>query len=76
MVLKEKGVKKMDLKTVSKWIVVIGAVLYGLSGVFGLNLVGSLLGGVSFLAKLVYLAVLACGLWAVYNKLTKPSKKR
>lgn len=66
----------MDLKTVSKWVVVVGAVLYGLSGVFGLNLVESLLGGVSFLAKLVYLLVLACGLWALYNKLTHPSKKK
>jgi len=65
----------MKLKEISKWLVVIGAANWGLVGLFNFNLIESLLGGWPVLARAVYILVGAAGFWAVYNKLTKPSKK-
>lgn len=65
----------MKLKKLSKWLVVIGAANWGLVGLFNFNLVEWLLGGWPVLARLVYILVGVAGFWAVYNKLTKPSKK-
>lgn len=65
----------MNLRKISKWLVVIGAANWGLVGLFNFNLVEWLLGGWPVLARLVYILVGVAGFWAVYNKLTKPSKK-
>jgi hypothetical protein len=65
----------MKLKEISKWLVVIGAANWGLVGLFNFNLIESLLGGWPVLVRAVYILVGAAGFWAVYNKLTKPSKK-
>lgn len=65
----------MNLKKISKWLVVIGAANWGLVGLFNFNLVEWLLGGWPVLVRAVYILVGAAGFWAVYNKLTKPSKK-
>ena len=65
----------MDLKKISKWIVVIGAVNWGLIGLFNFNLVTFLFGGWPVVERGVYILVGFAGFWAVYNKLTKPSKK-
>lgn len=65
----------MKLKEISKWIVVIGAVNWGLIGFFNFNLVEWIFGGWPIIVRLVYVLVGLAGFWAVYNKLTKPSKK-
>lgn len=65
----------MKLKTVSKWVVVIGAANWGLVGLFNFDLVEWLLGSWPILVRVVYILVGVAGFWAVYNKLTKPSKK-
>ena len=65
----------MDLKKISKWIVVIGAANWGLVGLFNFNLIETLFGGWPILVRVIYVLVGAAGFWAVYNKLTKPSKK-
>lgn len=65
----------MKLKEISKWLVVIGAANWGLVGLFNFNLVEWLLGSWPILERAVYILVGVAGFWAVYNKLTKPSKK-
>ena len=66
---------KMDLKKISKWVVVIGAANWGLIGLFGFDLVAFLFGSWPIVVRLVYILVGLAGFWAIYNKLAKPSKK-
>ena len=65
----------MDLKTVSKWLVTLGAINWGLVGLLNLNLVEMLL-GMSMLSKVVYLLVGAAGVWGAYAMLTNKKGKR
>lgn len=54
------------------WILLIaGALNWGLVGLFDFNLVQSLLGFVSWLPDVVYVAVGASGLYGVYMAITK-----
>ena len=64
------------VKKVSKWLVVIGAVNWGLIGLFSFNLVTFLFGSWPMVVRIVYILVGIAGFWAVYNKLTKLSKKK
>lgn len=66
----------MNLLKISKWLVVIGAANWGLIGLFNFNLVSFLFGSWPIVVRVVYIMVGIAGFWAVYNKLTKPSKKR
>ena len=61
----------MKLKTVSKWLVVLGAIEVGLMGVMNFDLIGSLLGSWPMLVKIVYILVGVAGLWGAYAMLTK-----
>ncbi|KKU16325.1 MAG: hypothetical protein UX25_C0035G0002 [Candidatus Woesebacteria bacterium GW2011_GWC2_45_9] len=61
----------MKLKTVSKWLVVLGAIEVGLIGVMNFDLIGSLLGSWPLLVKVVYILVGFAGLWGAYAMLTK-----
>jgi hypothetical protein len=61
----------MKLKTVSKWLVVFGAIEVGLMGVMNFDLVGSLLGSWPMLVKVLYILVGVAGLWGAYAMLTK-----
>ena len=61
----------MKLKTVSKWLVIVGAIEVGLMGFMNFGLVGSLLGGWPMLVKVVYMLVGAAGLWGAYAMLAK-----
>jgi len=61
----------MKLKTVSKWLVVLGAIEVGLMGVMNFDLIGSLLGSWPMLVKVVYIFVGIAGLWGAYAMLTK-----
>ena len=66
----------MDKKTLtmaSMWLVVIGGLNWGLVGLLDMNLVDSLLGEGSMLAKLVYILV---GLSAVMGVLEMVGKKK
>jgi hypothetical protein len=61
----------MKLKTVSKWLVILGAIEVGLMGVMNFDLIGSLLGSWPMLVKIVYTLVGIAGLWGAYAMLTK-----
>ena len=61
----------MKLKTVSKWLVILGAIEVGLMGVMNFDLIGSLLGSWPMLVKVVYTLVGIAGLWGAYAMLTK-----
>ena len=66
--------KTDQLKTVSKWLVIIGALNWGLVGLLNFNLVELLLGTWPILEKVVYILVGACGAWGAYAMLTKKKK--
>lgn len=62
----------MDIKSlrmISKWLVLIGAVNWGLIGVLNYDFVSGLLGSWPFLVKLVYILVGLAGTWGVLAKL-------
>jgi uncharacterized membrane protein YuzA (DUF378 family) len=63
------------LKTVSKWLVVVGAINWGLVGLLNINLVTLLLGSLPWLVVVVYTLVGLCGLWGAYAMLTNKKKK-
>lgn len=65
----------MKLKTVSKWLVVIGAINWGLIGLLNINLVTLLFGSWPFIVTVVYLLVGAAGFWGAYAMLTNKKKK-
>ena len=64
----------VKLKTVSKWLVVIGAINWGLVGLLGLNLVSLLFGGWPWLVTIVYILIGASGFWGAYAMLTNKKK--
>jgi uncharacterized membrane protein YuzA (DUF378 family) len=66
---------KFELKTVSKWLVVVGAVNWGLVGLLNINLVTLLLGGWPLLVTVVYVLIGACGVWGAYAMLMDKKKK-
>jgi|GEM_PF-2956532 len=66
----------MKLKTVSKWLVVLGAVEVGFMAVLKFDLVGSLLGAWPWLVMLVYALVGLSGLWGAYAMLMGKKKKK
>lgn len=51
------------------WIlVIIGALNWGSIGIFGFDLIGSLLGGqLSVFARIIFTVVGLAGLWCIYN---------
>lgn len=57
------------LRTISKWLVLIGAVNWGLVGLFDYNLVSVVMGGWPALVKWVYILVGVAGTWGVLAKL-------
>lgn len=61
----------MKLKTVSKWLVILGAIEVGLMGAVNFDLIGSLVGGWPMLATIVYVLIGTAGLWGAYAMLTK-----
>lgn len=66
----------MELKTVSKWLVVLGAIEVGLMGVLRFDLVGTLLGSWPWLVMVVYALVGVSGLWGAYAMLMGKKKKK
>lgn len=64
----------MKLKTLSKWLVVIGALNWGLVGLMNFNLVTFLVGSWPWLVTLVYALVGLSGLWGAYAMLMGKKK--
>ena len=48
-------------------LVVVGALNWGLIGIFNVDLIGAILGNMSFFARLIYILVGAAGAWQVYR---------
>jgi uncharacterized protein len=64
----------MKITKISKWLVVIGAINWGLVGLLNFNLVETLLGGWPWLVTVVYALVGFCGLWGAYALLMHKKK--
>jgi len=62
------------LKKISKWLVVIGAINWGLVGVFKFNLVTLIFGSWPMLVTLVYALIGLAGVWGAYAMLTNKKK--
>ena len=61
----------MKLKTVSKWLVVLGAIELGLVAVLGFDLFGTLFGSWPVVLKIIYGLIGVCGFWGAFAMLTK-----
>ncbi|OGE28542.1 hypothetical protein A2867_03020 [Candidatus Daviesbacteria bacterium RIFCSPHIGHO2_01_FULL_40_11] len=59
----------MDTKALVGWVVVIGAINWGLVGLLNLNVVEMLLGAGSLLTKIVYILVGLAGAFMAYAML-------
>ena len=56
----------MDLKQAVAWVLVIGALNWGLVGLLNLNIVETILGAGSLLTKVVYMVVGLAGVYKLY----------
>jgi uncharacterized protein len=65
----------MELRTISKWLVIVGAINWGLVGLLNINLVTLLLGSLPILVTIVYILIGAAGVWGAYAMLTNKKKK-
>ncbi|AKM83157.1 hypothetical protein A2422_03670 [Candidatus Woesebacteria bacterium RIFOXYC1_FULL_31_51] len=65
----------MKLKTISKWLVLIGAVEIGLMGIMSFDLIGSLLGSWPLVVRIVYVLIGFAGFWGIYATLTNKKKR-
>lgn len=61
----------MKLKTVSKWLVVLGAIELGLMAVVGFDLFGTLFGSWPIVLKIIYGLIGLSGFWGAFAMLTK-----
>ena len=66
----------MKLKTLSKWLVILGALEVGFMAVLNFDLVGSLLGSWPMVVTILYALVGLSGLWGVYAMLMGKKKKK
>lgn len=57
------------LRTISKWLALIGAVNWGLVGLFNYNFVSAILGNWPVLVNWAYILVGVAGVWGVLAKL-------
>lgn len=57
----------MNTKQLVGWVVVVGALNWGLVGLLGLNIVESILGAGSILTKAVYVIVGLAGAYQAYG---------
>lgn len=61
----------MNIHTVAWWLVVLGAVNWGLVGLLDLNAVSRVLGAGSLLERVIYVLVGLSGLWLAWGKMGK-----
>ncbi len=66
------------INAIALTVAIIGCVNWGLIGLFNFNLVETLFGDVSFLSKLIYIAVGIAGIWSIafYNRVTDENAER
>ena len=64
----------MNIKQLVGWVLVLGAVNWGLVGLLNMNLVETVLGTGSMLTKLVYILVGVVGVYKAYWMLTGGKK--
>lgn len=57
----------MNTKQVVAWVLVVGALNWGLVGLLNLNIVETILGSGSILTRVVYVVVGTAGAWKIYN---------
>lgn len=68
----EEGVIKLNTKSLVAWLLVVGAINWGLVGLLGVDLVANLLGGSSsLLAKVVYIVIGLAGAYKAYMLVSK-----
>lgn len=65
----------MKLKTVSKWLVILGALEVGFMGVLRFDIVGTLFGSWPIIVMIIYALIGISGLWGAYAMLTNKKKK-
>lgn len=53
------------IDTIALILVIIGAINWGLIGIFGFNLVETLFGTATVISKIIYILVGISGLWAI-----------
>ena len=58
---------KNAIDMIANILVIIGAVNWGLVGLFNLDLVDTIFGSISWLATIVYVLVGLSGLWVLYK---------
>ena len=58
------------LSKIALWLVIIGALNWGLVGAFGFNLVAAIFGDMSILARIVYILVGLSAIWLIYAEFT------
>ncbi|OIO43290.1 DUF378 domain-containing protein [Candidatus Pacearchaeota archaeon CG10_big_fil_rev_8_21_14_0_10_35_219] len=59
--------EKSTIDWIAYILVVIGALNWGLVGLFELDLVASIFGSISWLATIVYVLVALSGLWVLFK---------
>ena len=64
-----------EVKKVSKWLVVIGAINWGLVALLNYNLVTIVFGSWPGIEKGIYILVRAAGVWGAYAMLTNSKNK-
>ena len=54
-------------------LIIIGAINWGLVGIFNFNLVEAIFGGFSWLSRIIYILVGISGIWSIafYSKINK-----
>ena len=65
MYIKQKG---EDMKIIDKIVlilIVIGAINWGLIGLFNFNLVSTIFGNMSLISRIIYILVGVSGLWGI-----------
>ena len=59
------------IDTIALVLIIIGAINWGLVGIFNFNLVEAIFGGLSVITKIIYILVGISGLWGIkliFNK--------
>lgn len=59
----EKIMKVID--TIALVLIIIGAINWGLVGIFNFNLVEAIFGGISVITRIIYILVGISGLWGI-----------
>ena len=62
----QKGAKVMKIiDTIALVLIIIGALNWGLIGIFNFNLVETIFGGFSVISRIIYILVGIAGLWGI-----------